>query len=609
MKKLIYLSLSLFSGFGFAQIMTVGSDSVSLQDFKKENEQTLKSVGIAQTLKSTQDFLLFQQLAEEKKADTTLHFRQRMAQKIQELHDQYFFDPVQVERMTQAYVQANKIERLVHVFTLQKEPGDTTDYAKVYQDVIGGKMSMDQAISTYVKKDIEPIYIKPGLIGEELYQDLMAAKVGGYTKLHDDPRSVTFAKLVSTRPSLGYLIFGTLKYADDANAPKQKAAIYKALTSGKAFNEVTKEFGTTPNEINAGGAVMGSPSLPDHVYAALKGMKKGEYTKEPVLFNGNYFVFYIYDLVPYEVTDKTRALFRTEMLNSNYMQALENQVVNQKQSSSDFMLTNDFKTIEKSYASFKSFSNPNAIMWKYKGHTMDYKALKAEVEQLYQNLEQVTPTQWKTLLDLRVKSDLYRLYSQEFFAKPEVKSALESERKMLFSEYIYSDLLKSEVDDSEENLRRYYNANKNEFQWEEMASGRVAILSDPSLKKSIEKEIENPQKWENLKKKYEGKLNKENKILVSFQEGEMYNDAEIFTKYKVPFKKGVFSTQMSARDVVIAIDKIIPRTLMTFEEAKEDVISRVTEEKLKEILQKQRAKTPIVVPPAFMQDLERNFKK
>lgn len=609
MKKIVYLSLTLLSGLGFAQVMTVGSDSISLQDFKKDNEQTLKSVGITQTLTSTQDFLLFQQLAEEKKADTTMHFRQRMAQKIQELHDQYFFDPAQVERMTQSYVQANKLERLVHVFTLEKEEGDATDYAKVYQDVVSGRMTMDQAISTYIKKDIKPIYIKPGLIGEDLYKELMAAKAGGYTKLHDQGRSVTFAKLVSTRPSLGYMIFGTLRYADDANAPKQKAAIYKALTSGKAFNEVTKEFGTTQNEINAGGAVMGSPSLPDHVYAALKGMKAGEYTKEPVLFNGNYYVFHIYDLVPYEVTDKTKELFRADMLNSNYLQALEDQVINQRQTSPDFSLTNDFKTVEKSYASFKNFSNPNAILWRYKNHSMDYKTLKAEVEQLYQNLDTVTPSQWKALLDIRIKSDLYSVYSQEFFAKPQVKTALETERRMLFSEYIYSDLLKSEVDASDANLRRFYNANKNEFQWEEMAQGRVAILSDESLTKSVIKAIEDPAKWGDLKKKYEGKLNKENKILVSFQEGEMYSDAEIFTQYKVPFKKGVFSTKMSARDVVIAIDKITPRTLMTFEEAKEDVISRVTEERLKGILQEQRAKTQIVVPAAFMQDLEKNFKK
>ena len=609
MKNSLYLVLSLISGLVSAQYMRVGSDSIALQDFKKDNAPSLKEVGITQTLKSAQDFLLFQQLAEEKKADTTTYFRQRIAQKVQELHSLYFFDPALVERQTQAFVQANKLERYVQVFTLEKEPNDTTDYSKVYQDVVSGKLPLDQAIKTYIKKDLEPLYIKPGLISMELYQDLMLAKPGGYTKLYDQGRTVTFAKLVSVRPSLGYMIFGTLRYANDANAPKQQAAIYQALNSGKAFNEVTKEFGTTPNEINAGGAVMGSPSLPDHIYQALKGKKAGEFTKEPVLFDGNYYVFYIYDLVPYEVTDQTKTLFRTEMLNSTYLQELENQLIAQRQNSADFSLTNDYKTVEKSYQSFKGLSNPNAILWRYKSHSVDYKTLAARIDRLYKDLETIQPTQWKALLDIQVRNDLFDNYTQEFFSRPLVKTELETERRMLFSEYIYSGLLKSEVDQSESNLRRYYNAHKDQFQWEELAQGRVAILSDASLSKSVQKAIEDPSKWADLKKKYDGKLNKENKILVSFQEGEMFKDAEIFTTYKVPFKKGVFSTKMGTREVVVAVDKILARSPMSFEEAKDDVVSRVTEETLKTILDTQRAKTSIVVPVAFMQDLEKNFKK
>ena len=50
------------------------------------------------------------------------------------------------------------------------------------------------------------------------------------------------------RPSLGYLIFGTLSYPNDANAEKAKTEIYKALSSGKKFNEVTAEFGSNDNE-------------------------------------------------------------------------------------------------------------------------------------------------------------------------------------------------------------------------------------------------------------------------------------------------------------------------------------------------------------------------
>jgi hypothetical protein len=41
----------------------------------------------------------------------------------------------------------------------------------------------------------------------------------------------------------------------------------------------------------------------------------------------------------------------------------------------------------------------------------------------------------------------------------------------------------------------------------------VAILTDISAEKDITKEIENPKNWENLNKKYYGKLNDNNNSL------------------------------------------------------------------------------------------------
>ena len=67
--------------------------------------------------------------------------------------------------------------------------------------------------------------------------------------------------------------------------------IYKELEAGKKFQAVVKEFGSTDEEKNSGGAVMGSPILPDEVYEAFKGQKKDFYTKQPILFNDKYFIF------------------------------------------------------------------------------------------------------------------------------------------------------------------------------------------------------------------------------------------------------------------------------------------------------------------------------
>ena len=145
--------------------------------------------------------------------------------------------------------------------------------------------------------------------------------------------------------------------------------------------------------------------------------------------------------------------------------------------------------------------------------------------------------------------------------------------------------------------------------WGNRAEGRVAIIADPKLTKEIAKEIKTPKNWEALNEKYYGKLNDKKQILVHFEKGEMSEDADVFTKYKVPFKTGIHQTKMAERDLVIAIDKILPPMQMTEAESAEMLKDAVTEEKLREIIATQKAKTKIVIEPAFRADLEKNFKK
>lgn len=609
MKKLVYLGSFLFSFIAFGQYMSIGKDTLTLAEFKKDYDQSLKSYGVEASLKTAQDYYLFQQLAEEKKVDTTAFFRQRMASKLNELHEQYFFEPQKVQELTQQYVSDNRQEREILVFSLEKTPGDPTDYKKVYNEVVSGKLSMEDAIKTYVKKEVRPMFIKAGTINPIVFKEIVALSPGRYTRLEENSRTVTFIKLLSVRPSLGYMIFGSLSYPNDANAAKMKSDIFADLKSGKPFNEITAKYGTTPNEKNAGGAVMGSPVLPAAVYNALKGKKAGEYTLEPVLVENRYFVFYIYDLAPYQLTEDNKSFFTSEMLSSNYSQLLEDRLIAELEASKDFVKTSDYGVVSSSYNAFKNFNKPTAVLLSYKGSPLTYQRLKSEVDQQYKDLDQVNEAQWKVLLDLRVKNFLFEEYSKAFFARKEVSEAIESEKKMAYSQYIYSDFLKTIVDSSAENISRYYQLNKNKFLWEEMAEGRVAVVSDSKETAKVKSTIADPKKWEGLKNQYKNKLNKEGKVLVSFQEGEMNKDAEIFTTYNVPFAKGVYQTQMGGRDVVISIDQILPRSQMTLEESKSDVVALLTEDALKKLLENQRAKTHIVVQPAFRADLEKNFKK
>ena len=145
--------------------------------------------------------------------------------------------------------------------------------------------------------------------------------------------------------------------------------------------------------------------------------------------------------------------------------------------------------------------------------------------------------------------------------------------------------------------------------WGNRAQGRVAIIADDKLTKGIASDIKNPKNWDALNAKFYGQLNDKKQVLVHFEKGEMSEGADVFTKYKVPFKTGVHQTKMEQRTLVIAIDKILPPMQMTQEEASEMLKDAVTEEKIREIIASQKAKTNIVVEAAFRADLEKNFKK
>ena len=144
---------------------------------------------------------------------------------------------------------------------------------------------------------------------------------------------------------------------------------------------------------------------------------------------------------------------------------------------------------------------------------------------------------------------------------------------------------------------------------ESRADGRVAILTDLSVEKDITKEIENPKNWENLNKKYYGKLDGTQQLQVHFEEGEMSENADVFKIYKVPFQKGVHKVKMDKRLLIIAIDEILPPSQMSRQDAEQQLKTEVTEKILTKTIQEQRNKTKITLEPAFMADLEKNFKK
>lgn len=609
MKKLsVFLLLIFVNTYCFAQFMIVGKDSISLANFKKDNLYGLQNIGVEKTLKATQDFYLLQQFAQEKKADTTAAFKSAMQNKEGELRSKLFLPAAVTDPILSQYVADNRTERKVLIFLKELKPDDKTDYKMVYDSVKSGKMTMEDAMKKYMDKTGKAFYVKPGSMDNDMYAEIKTLPKNGFTKLYKTPQIVAFAQLLDNRPSLGYIIFGTISYPNDANASKKKAEIYDALKSGKKFAEVAKLYGSSDAEKNNSGLVVGSPTLPDAVYDALKNKKEGEYS-DPILVGDQFFVFNIYALTPYELDAKNKEFFKSEMMKSQYGELVQKELIDYLKKQPNYKETPEFKNIQKSYATLLADKKGLESLFSYNNHKMSVDDLKKLIADKVKDVEKLTPEEWKNLLNIINSQFVYNSYAQDFYSRKDVKPELDAEKRNLYSEFIFSNWLKNDVKNHPEKLTAYYNAHKDKYMWESRAEGRVAIFDDETLAPKIMAEIADSKNWDALQKKYEAKKDAKKQDVVNFQSGDMSETAEVFTKYKVPFKKGVFTTKMGTKTLVIAIDGILPPSQMTEKEAEEYLKDAVTEEQLSKILADQRAKTKIVVQPEFLKDLEKNFKK
>ena len=594
----------------FSQYLIVGKDSISVKDYIRDNKYGLENSGTEKSVNATIDFLLLQQLAKEKKADTLNFFVNTVNQRLSEIREQKFYPKSVIDPLLTDFVASNQKEVQVLLFIKEKNADDKTDYKSLYNQVKTGKMTMEDFLAKNANPEAsKAFYVKPGMLDYELYQQVKNTPVNSYTSFIDKGNVVGFAKVVNTRPSLGYMIFGTLAIPKDDNYEATKSKIYKELESGKKFQAVVKDFGASEEEKNSGGAVMGSPILPDEVYNALKGQTKDFYTKEPILFNDKYFIFNIYSIEPYTLTDANRRFFQKELLATSYGDEAAKRLVRWLKTQEKFVETADFAEIKKSYQSYLNVKNPKAVLFSYGANKVTYEDLKKAIDSQYKNLEQIPTTQWSDLLNFQADQYIIGVYAKNFQNLPDVKPELNELKKNLFSEYIFSEYLKDELKNNPQLFTDYYNENKSKFIWEKRAESRAVVISNPALVKEIEKEVKDPKKWDALKEKYKNKVNDKNQVLVHFEQGKIQESADIFKKYNVPFKKGVFLTKIADRDVVVAIDDLLPEQQMTLEESKEDMNDAVTEKLLQKTIAAQRAKTKVEIQPAFMAELNKNFKK
>lgn len=591
-----------------AQHLIIGSDSISLKKFKEENKYGLENAGIDKTINSIIDFKLLQQFAREQKADTISYFKMQMDQKIKQVVEDKFYPKRLLDEVLKDYILNNQQERKIQMFFVTKTPEDKTNYKDIYQQVVSRKLSMKDAIAKYMKEKSEPIYMKTGFLNPELEKELKSMKVGGFTQLIDNEKVAMFAQYQQVRPSLGFMQFGTLSYPNDEKALEMKKNIQADLAAGKLFEEVTKKYGKTEIEINRGGLVSGSPTLPEEVYQQMTGKSEG-FSTQPILIDNKWFIFHIYSLIPYKNEEKYRDFFKKEMMNSVYAQTLAEKLIQSLQKTEAYKEYPAFAETKKSYANFQSQKSAKKPLYQLGKSVFTTENLAQFITEKVKDIEKMKPEQWANFLDFKYKADVYQHYEKNITELPEIKQELAQYKQNLYADFIYSYWLKNEMDKHPEWLQQEFEKNKNNYILENRAKGRVAIIADDQYISEIKSEIKNIANWETYKKKFDNKLNDKNQILVYFEEGEMSANADVFTQHKVPFQKGIHRVKIGERTLVISIDDILPKRNMSFDEAKAQINEEVMDRKLQETIQKQKAKTKIIIEPAFMKDLEANFKK
>ncbi len=608
MRKSIALFVFLFFLSYKSQYIIVGKDSISAEKFKTENKYGLENAGIDKTVKTYVNFKLLQQFALDKKADTLGYFKKKMFEKEQELKDAKFYPKEVIQSTLNQYLSSNLLEKKIQVFYVEKQDNDIKDYNKIYNDVKSGKISMEKAILQYTKQKPDAFYIKSGSIDVALDKELQTLQPGSVTKLVNTATVAAFAKLVDRRPSLGYIVFGAISYPKNDDAEKMKSQIYEALKSGKKFEEVAQLYGSTDNEKNNAGVVMGSPVLPENVYNVFKDKKQGEYS-DPVLVGDKYYIFNIYSLIPYQNSDKYNEMFIKEMMNSQFADVAYEKLIESLIKSEDYKETADFAKIKKSYQDYLAFKNNDAVLYQYSKQNFTFNDLKRLITDHFKNADKLSNEQWTVFLEAKRGNDIFGVYTKDFFNKKEIKEELDNLKQNLLADFLFSYWIDDELRNNPQLTDEYYNAHKEKYMWEKRADARVAIITDPSVEKDITKEIKSPKNWEELNKKYYGKTNDKDQLLVHFEKGEMSENADVFKVHKVPFENGLHKVKIDDKILVIAIDGILAPSPMTKDEAAETLKEDVTEEILNKIIAEQNSKTKIIVEPSFLKALDNNFKK
>lgn len=628
---------------GDPTVMTVGADQVKLSEFKAMYYKNLPkdSVKSREALNNYSklfiDFRLKVDAANDAHLDTSLAFKQEMAQYRQKLAEPYMHDKdVENFLIKEAY---NRMQTDVHAchILLRVSPDDSpADTLRLYRKmedirsmILKKKITFENAAKKYSDDTISGK--RGGDLGfftvlEMVYPFESAAyntKPGEVSNIIRTKFGYHIIKVIATQPDPGevqvaHIAIRLLSKATSADSAKAKAkidSIYKMLKDGQNFAHLARKYSQEPSSNRAGGVLkpfrMGR--MPATFEAAAFALKnKGDYS-QPILTYYGWHILMLVNKKPIQPFDSVKDALTAKV---------------EKDGRYELTVAALVPKIEKQF-SFKEFPKAKEAMSKvfdssfYKGK---WTAEKAKgMKEPIMSLGDKTYTQ-NDFADFAAKNqmNIHKNLGGEFavntlFPKFVQESCLKFRNDKLETDYpdfaemlneyrdgimlfditdrmVWSKALKDTA-----GLKKYYQENKNASMWPERANASVYTCANKEAAKQVKKLIK------------DGKSDKE--ILKAANQKDP-NALVIENNHDTPFqkkdnatvdanwKKGLSEDEDAGKKVVfVNVRQIVPPEPKSFEETRGTVTTDYQNYLMTQWLKDLKAKYPVQVNQQVLQQV------
>lgn len=424
-------------------------------------------------------------------------------------------------------------------------------------------------------------------------------------------------EVLDKRPSRGKRTVAHIMIAtkDSIDAEKRINAIYKKIQQGEDFEALAKQFSDDKSSSKNGGKIapFASGELSSNTFEEVAfSLTKENNLSQPFKSNFGWHIVKLYNTettpefskIKAELENKVKRDSRSELINSAMAAKLKNKY-NVKDNPK--ALAYFASIVNKNYTT-RTWSLPSDFSAETPLVTIGKKQLKYSDFGNY-----LTQTQRIPLGKMPIKELVEKKYEQfletELFKYQEAHLEEENpEYAQIVSEYrdglLLFDLMDTKIWSAAKTdtvgLKNFYEANKQNYIWNDRVDAIVASSASKKEIKKVAKLLDKNVDIETIK----SKINKADKVNVLFTKGVMDAQHQALPR-DFKFKKGLSSIHKHNNSfVVVKVNAIMPKTIKTFEEAKGQVSSEFQEETEAKWIKQLRDTHTIKVNQATLQALK-----